>query len=100
MTVTTGIAVKNTTTYNMDVFKLTSSKVMVLYRDYLNSGYCTGCVLTISGTSMTRGANIPLNSLTTIWMAGAALSDTEAIVVYLPFENSAYTGVAKILDGE
>ena len=81
---------------DISVTALSDSKALVCYRDDLTSNYGTTCVLSISGTTVTAGAEKVFNSANTSYISVAALSESKALVCYQDIENSNY-GTACVL---
>ncbi len=84
-------------TYYISVAMLTSTKAIVAYRDNGNLGRGTACILDISGSAITPATPAVFETGDTDRISVAALSATQAIVVYRDNGNSEY-GTACILD--
>jgi len=67
------------TTY-ISAISLTSTKVLVSYRDDSNNDYGTSIVLTIDGNTITSGSEYVFNSSSTSYISAVSLSDTKVLV--------------------
>ena len=91
-TITTGspIVFESASTEYISAVKLNENKVLVSYADYGNSGYGTAIVLTINGTSITKGSPIVFNSASTYYISAVVLNENKVLVSYTDDGNSAY----------
>jgi len=80
----------NDYTNNINTVSLTSTKVLVSYRDYGNNDYGTSIVLNISGNTITKGSTYVFNSDTTYYISAVKLSDTLVLVSYSDHNNNDY----------
>ena len=88
---------ESSTTQEVSVAMLTSTKAIVCYRDAVNSNFGTACILDVSGTTITHGTPQVFESSTTQEVSVAMLTSTKAIVCYRDVGNSSF-GTACILD--
>ncbi len=88
---------ESSTTQEVSVAMLTSTKAIVCYRDVGNSSFGTACILDISNSTITSGTPQVFESAITYFISVAMLTSTKAIVCYQDAGNS-YFGTACILD--
>jgi hypothetical protein len=79
------------------VAMLTAAKALAAYYDFGNSGYGTGNVLDVSGSTITPATPAVYESASSTNDAVAMLTSTKAIVAYTDGGNSSY-GTAIVLD--
>mgnify|MGYP005724942893 CR=1 FL=1 len=78
------------------VYHSTAQKVVLTCSDDTNSGYPTSRVGTISGTSISFGAAVVINSASGTYVRSLYDPDTEKVIVaYVNYSNSSY-GTAKV----
>jgi len=78
------------------VTMLTSTKAIVAYVDNDNSGYGTSCILDVSGSTITAGTPLVLNSASSNYFSVDALDSNKVITAYANVGNSSY-GTAVVL---
>tara|TARA_R110000751_G_scaffold158628_2_gene264304 strand:+ start:1438 stop:2880 length:1443 start_codon:yes stop_codon:yes gene_type:complete len=100
-TITAGSAAvfNSASTINTSVTALSSTEAITVYRDQGNSSYGTGCVLAISGSTITAGSKAVFENATSDKMVVAALTTKKAITAYTDSNNGGY-GTATVLDTE
>lgn len=76
--------------------KLSSTKVIVVYQAAANSSYGTAVVLSVSGTTITKGTALTFKSARSDYTTVVALSDTVAVVAFVDYGNNQY-GTACVL---
>jgi hypothetical protein len=77
--------------YNTAVFDSVANKVVIAYRDVSNSNYGTAIVGTVSGTSISFGAEVVFEVADTRWTSATFDSATGKVVIaYQDFGNSGY----------
>ncbi len=79
------------------VTTLSSTQALVCYRDDINSGFGTACVLDISGSTITPETPVVFESASTSEISATTLSSNQALVCYRDTGNSSY-GTACVLD--
>jgi hypothetical protein len=100
-TVTFGTAVvfeAATTNYVMPVFDSTNDKVVIFYRDVGNSGYLTAIVGTVSGTSISFGTAVVVDSNSASFIS-AAFDSANGKVVCHWYDNTNTTGIVGTVSG-
>ena len=97
VTVGTPAVFENASTNQVNVASISSTKVIVCYRDTGNGNYLTARILSIAGSSISVGTEVVFaNSASTIPTV-SMLSSTKAIVVFSDAGNS-YYGTSRILE--
>ena len=82
------------------VFDSTNNKVVVVYTDDGNSGYGTGIVGTVSGTSISFGSEVVFNSGNTAQPSIAFVGGGKVVVTYRDSGNNQYgTAVVGTISG-
>ena len=77
--------------YNSAIFDSNSNKIVIAYRDGGNSNYGTAIVGTVSGTSISFGSAVVLNSANTYEISTTFDSNSNKVVIaYLDEGNSNY----------
>ena len=67
--------------YNPVVFDSNSNKIVIAYEDVGNSDYVTAIVGTVSGTSISFGTPVVIESVSSSWISAAFDSNSNKIVV-------------------
>jgi len=78
------------TTSDISVTTVDSTHVVVAYRDAGNSNYGTAVVGTVSGTSISFGAESVFNSANTSYISVTTVDSTHVVVAYCDEGNSNY----------
>ena len=91
----------NTISYNTIAFDSTNNKVVICYRDGMNSNYGTAIVGTVSGTSISFGSAVVFESAATEYPWPAFDSTNNKVVIaYQDTGNSSYgTGIVGTVSG-
>jgi len=84
------------TTNYISVTQLDATHALVCYQDVSNSQYGTAQVLTISGTTLTAGAETVFNNAGTYYISATQLDATHALVCYQDSGSGSY-GTACVL---
>ncbi len=96
ITAGTPVVFESAISYNISATKLSSTSVLIAYRDVNNSYYGTAIILTISGTTITVGTPVVFESASTLNISAVLLSAISVLVAYSDVGNSSY-GTAIIL---
>ena len=93
-----GLTNYNTTgsSYSNVVATLTSTKALVVYENTTNGSYLTTRVLDVSGSTITLGSAVLVQSANLGYIDLTGLSSTKALVVYADTTNGNY-GTARVL---
>lgn len=101
-TITKGTLVTLTTqrAYYSSVVALNDDKVLVVYQDQANSNYGTAVILSISGTTITKGNTTVFNASNTEECSATALTDSKVLVTYRDYgNNSCGTAILLTVEG-
>ena len=96
LTLGTPVVFNAASTADVSVTSLSATQAMVCYTDAGNSSYGTSCILNVSGTTITAGAEAVFTSSTATYKRVDSLTSTKAVVVYRDGTNT--YGTACILD--
>ena len=86
----TDLVVNSGYTDYLSVAPLSASEAVVCYRDYSNSRFGTCNHLTVSGSTLSKGADLVVNSGRTRYLSVARLSASEAVVCYSDYSSSRF----------
>ena len=91
------LVINTAATSSLSLTKLTNSEAIVCYKDEGSSNHGTCNHLTVSGTSLIKGAepDLVFNGASTADIAVVRLTNAKAAVAYVDKGNSEITGPAK-----
>jgi hypothetical protein len=91
------VTFESATSEYMSAVTLSSTSVLVTYRDVGNSNYGTTVILTISGTTISAGTPSVFDNQTTTYTSATVLSSRSVLVAY---RNTNYTnyGTAEVIE--
>ena len=98
----TPVVFESASTWNISAtFDSANNKVVIAYADFENSNYGTAVVGTVSGTSISFGTPVVLNSASTLFSSVTFDSNSNKVVIaYNDFGNSSYgTAVVGTVSG-
>jgi len=84
----------NNITYQLNALKLSSNKILIIYRNRTTIFYGAAIIITIDGNTMIKGSEYSFNNPS--YIDAVLLSDKKAVATYINYDTN--RGAAIVLD--